>query len=112
MSCKIGRGGPEAEEKPEINDEINTPRKGLMIMMMMVIRIMILLMMMTLLTMMMMKMVVVIKIMMILLNMMIFIDIEDNDKQQIYEGFRWKILFRAKRFRKGMRVMMRKQGLW
>jgi hypothetical protein len=68
-------------------------------------------MMMMLLTMMIMKMVAVMKIMMILMNMMIFIDIEDYDKQQIYEGLRWKILLRAKRFRKGMRVMMRKQGL-
>ncbi len=42
--------------------------------------------MMMLLTMMIMKMVAVMKIMMILMNMMIFIDIEDYDKQQIYEG--------------------------
>jgi hypothetical protein len=42
------------------------------------------------------------------MNMMIFIDTEDYDKQQICEGLRWKILFRAKRFRKGIRV--RKQG--
>jgi hypothetical protein len=56
-------------------------------------------------------MVAVMEIMMTLMNIMIFIDIEDYDKQQIYEGLRWKILFRAKRFRKGMRVMMRKQGL-
>jgi hypothetical protein len=40
-----------------------------------------------------------------------FIDIEYYDKQQICEGLKWKILFREKRFRKGMRVMMRKQGL-
>jgi hypothetical protein len=46
-------------------------------------------MMMMLLTMMMMKMVAVMKIMMILMNIMIFIDIEDYDKQQIYEGLRW-----------------------